>query len=221
MKNLTIRTADNLYWLGRYLQRTEILVKESLACYDDVIDRNFKSGKNLFEKLGVEIDYNNSKEFLKIATFGDHFSSIQNAISNARENAIMIRDLIKDEVFAAINDFYNLIITCKQNELSPHFLDDMLYKIDTVWGIMSAALRVEKSALFIQFGQTVEMIDLKIRLYQNENFSFDLVYYIDHLNLIGKQLNQNFEYNHSEASDLKTMQSQINSAICNIINYEN
>ncbi len=220
MRNLTIRTADNLYWLGRYLQRTEILVKESLANYDYVIDRDFKSGKNLFKKLGVDIEYKNSKEFLREATFGDHGSSIQNAITNARENAIMIRDLIKDEVFASINDFYNLVKSCKQTELSPHFLDDMLYKIDTVWGILSASLRVEKPSLFVQFGQTVEMIDLKIRLYQNENFSFDIVYYIEHLNLIGKQLDAGFECNSVEAHDLKAMQSQINSAICDIINYE-
>lgn len=218
MRNLTIRTADNLYWLGRYLQRTEILVKEAVSCYDNVIDRDFESGKYFFAKLGVEIEYKNSKDFLNQATYGEHYSSIENSINFARENATMIRDLIKDETFGAINDFYNQIKSHKATGVSPHFLDEMLHKIDTVWGIMLSSLHIQKPTLFIQFGQTVEMIDLKIRLYNDiELVSFD----VEHLSLIGKKLNSEFECNAIKVKDIIAMQTMVNNAIRGIINYEN
>lgn len=217
MRNLTIRTADNLFWLGRYLQRTEILVKEALNQYDNVIDRDFNSGKDYFARLGIDLDYKNSKDFLNQATFGEHESSIENSINFARENATMIRDLIKDETFGAINDFYNQVKLHKSTGVTPHFLDEMLHKIDIVWGIMLSSLHIQKPTLFIQFGQTVEMVDLKIRLYGDiELVSFD----IEHLSLIGKKLNPEFDCNALKTDDINQMQQSVNKAICSIINYE-
>ena len=66
MKNkyLSIRSADGLYWIGRYLQRFEIIAKESIKTFDVVIDIDKEAGKHFFTKLTKDINYNSAVEFL-------------------------------------------------------------------------------------------------------------------------------------------------------------
>lgn len=93
MSYLSFNSATNLYWIGRYLQRAETMLKEYEQSYDYVIDRDFEDGKKLFAKFGEPIEYKNASDF-----FGgcgirfNHTLNIADMVANARENTVVCED---------------------------------------------------------------------------------------------------------------------------------
>ena len=69
---LTANVANNLYWFGRYLERIEATLIEAVYHFDRIIDIDKDSGKTFYKKLGVDLEYENAKEFLNVAVFGNH-----------------------------------------------------------------------------------------------------------------------------------------------------
>ena len=86
---LTANVATNLYWFGRYLERIEATLLEVVYAFDKIIDTNKDCGKEIYEKLGIDLDYSCSKDFLNKAIFGNHHANLHTLISHAKENAII------------------------------------------------------------------------------------------------------------------------------------
>ncbi|DAB36642.1 MAG TPA: kinase, partial [Sulfurospirillum cavolei] len=49
------QTAESLYWMGRYIQRSESMTRLIIALFDKIIDENFNEAKELYEKLGIAL----------------------------------------------------------------------------------------------------------------------------------------------------------------------
>lgn len=214
---LSARMADHLYWLGRYLERIEAMAQEYVRCFDYVIDRNFYEGKEFFQRVGIEIEYQNSKDFLQKACYGDHGSSLENLIIQARENAIVCRDLISDKIFSSINRAYNTIREHKNGEITPFVIDQILKDIDRVWGAFFDRLVKSKAHYFIEFGQSIEIADLKIRIYDDfESVEYDC----EMINSIGKMIGAAQCHVDRGGADKNKALYQINSIINSIIKYD-
>lgn len=163
---LSPRMADSLVWLGRYQQRLETLGKETLLCFDEVIDKKNSAGADLFAKLGVNLQYRCASEFLHQACYGEHFASLLELSRQARENAIVIRDLLSDSLFGSVNGMYHGLLEQSDNHrLDAYQLDQLLTEIEYFWGRLSTRLLKNRASQFILFGQLLEVMDLKLRLY--------------------------------------------------------
>lgn len=163
---LSTRMADSLVWLGRYQQRLETLGKETLTCFDEVIDKNPNAGIDLFAKLNIALSYPCASEFLHQACYGDHSASLFELSKQARENAIIIRDLLSDSLFGSVNSVYvGLAEQADNRQLDAYQLSQLLTEIEYFWGRISTRLVKDRASQFILFGQMIEVIDLKMRLY--------------------------------------------------------
>jgi uncharacterized alpha-E superfamily protein len=104
------RTAANLYWLGRYLERAESIAR---LCEASLGPGNPNAGKELWKlalkALGLESAFEaqfntlvpqNVHEFL---CWGTHLGSIHECLYQARENARAVRSRITTEMWEAIN----------------------------------------------------------------------------------------------------------------------
>ncbi len=212
--NITIRAAEHLYWLGRYLQRGETMIAESLNAYDYVIDRDFGAGKELFAKLGLSIDYKNAKEFLHIATYGDHNSSISGIFEMARENAIVCRDLIDDRGFSFLNHIHNTLQEGKNREVSSYMLEDILDDTQTTLGIFFSEIYRPEAYHFIKFGQYIERVDLMVRIFDSlEMILLDT----EKINMLGHKLHPDFKDVKLTFSDKTRVTTLFNSLIGQII----
>ncbi len=215
--NITIRAADHLYWLGRYLQRGETMIAESLNAYDYVIDRNFAEGQELFAKLGLSFEYKNAKEFLHLATYGDHTSSISYNFEMARENAIICRDLIDDRGFGFLNQIHNTLQAAKDKDISSYLLEDMLNDTQTTLGIFFSEIYRPEAYHFIKFGQYIERVDLMVRIFDSlEMILLD----IEKINMLGHKLSSDFKEVKLTFSDRDRVSILFNSLIKQIIAYE-
>ena len=115
------RVANNLFWMGRYLERTEHLARFLNINYFSSLDapneisqsRQFvlKSIVYMINDVVVDTDKDlNEKETLyDVALNPDNEFSILNCFKYARENASSARDLLSIELFQAINKLFHYI----------------------------------------------------------------------------------------------------------------
>lgn len=116
------RVANNLFWMGRYIERSEHVARYLNVNYFSSLDapnelsqsRQFMLRSMLYMVGEPE---NNEKEVLKeekvlfnIGLDSDNPNSIINNIKAARENANSARDLISTELYESINKFYHFIL---------------------------------------------------------------------------------------------------------------
>jgi uncharacterized alpha-E superfamily protein len=215
MRYLSIRNADSLYWIGRYLQRFEIVAKESLKSFDLIIDINFDDGKELFAKMDYDISYSSAKDFLhKISKDLDNGGLLYN-IKQARENAIVLRDIIDDDSFSSINIIYNELVL--SDTIDPQKLGYLVKELDRFWGVVFFKTIRGKTQAFIEFGQVAEAIDLKLRLFGD--FSM-ILFDLEKLNTLGKVLDKDYKSIELRSSNIDTFLNIVNSKISSIIKYD-
>ena len=177
---LTANVATNLYWFGRYLERVESTLLEVVTAFDDIIDIDKDAGKKLYNKFELEIEYEDSKEFLNNALFGDHTSNINTLMECARENAIICRSNMDTEAFGTVIELSDFI---KQGsvhfQVDCNFIDTILSLISEIWGELTRKEKRNTSDYFIRLGKLVEKDDFHLRLERNKRLSLVVMDEID------------------------------------------
>ncbi|HEY4149164.1 MAG TPA: alpha-E domain-containing protein, partial [Chitinophagaceae bacterium] len=132
------RVADSLYWMSRYIERTDGILRMLKINYassqDDINEFSWKSALRIFTYL-EEDDINNfshqSREVLQfMVTDRENPNSVMNVITRARENARSVQDHITKELWQCLNDFYH---TIRQDSLSHSLeLEDPVTVLDSL-----------------------------------------------------------------------------------------
>ena len=180
------QTAQNLYWMGRYIQRAESMTRLVIATFDDMLDRNPLEAHHLYEKLGLDIHFNSPRDFLRKSLFELEHVSLLTAINYARENAILTRASLPNRMFSRINALYLKYHNTKEDpNVSLFWLESTLQELDAIWGNLDLTLIEAKETPFIKLGKVIERMDLNIRLFDCiEATLLD----IDKLNIIAEQI---------------------------------
>lgn len=143
------RVANNLFWMGRYIERSEHIARYLNVNYFSSLDapnqlsqsRQFVLRSMLFMVGTPEKDENitldESQILFKIGLDPENPFSILNNVKYARENANSARDLISTELYEAINKFYHYVV----NYDSDLFMKNGLYDFTTNITEMTAVLR--------------------------------------------------------------------------------
>jgi uncharacterized alpha-E superfamily protein len=109
------RVANNLFWMGRYLERSEHIARYIKVNYFSSLDaptelaqsRDFVLRSMLFvadeEELKLDKPLNEKDVLFDIGLNPEKHYSILSAISNAQQNANGARDLISSELYESIN----------------------------------------------------------------------------------------------------------------------
>ncbi|HSC40050.1 MAG TPA: alpha-E domain-containing protein, partial [Chitinophagaceae bacterium] len=109
------RVADSLYWMSRYIERTDGILRMLKINYassqDDINEFSWKSALRVFTYLEEEQinDFSHqSREVLQFMVTGkENPNSVMNIIKRARENARSVQDHITKELWQCLNDFYH------------------------------------------------------------------------------------------------------------------
>lgn len=113
------RIADSLFWLSRYMERTDSMLRLVKTHYIISLDRdvnNTRTWRPLLEVFTanqlkeiekIEGDAQASLKHLLIDT--SNGNSLKNILNKARENARGVQDLITKEIWEEVNQMYHLI----------------------------------------------------------------------------------------------------------------
>jgi uncharacterized alpha-E superfamily protein len=111
------RVADSLYWMTRYMERSDGILRMLKVNYassqDEGKDFSWKPVLRLFTYLDeaeTSAMEKNTRAALKFMVIGkENHNSILSIVTRARENARSVQDHITKELWQALNDFYHAI----------------------------------------------------------------------------------------------------------------
>src|SRR5215210_2664195 len=109
------RVADSLYWMSRYMERTDGILRMLKINYassqDDVQEFSWMPVLKIFTFLKddeAKAISNNTRAVLQYMVMGkDNANSVFNIVTMARENGRSVQDHITKEMWQCLNDFYH------------------------------------------------------------------------------------------------------------------
>lgn len=147
------RVANNLFWMGRYIERSEHIARYMNVNYFSSLDapnqisqdRQFVLRSMLFMVGEPDKDSNGTlveEEVLyKIGVDPSFVSSILNNVKYARENANSARDLISTELYESINKFYHFVLNYPKEVFVRSGLHDFTTNVTEMSAILRGKIR--------------------------------------------------------------------------------
>ncbi len=111
------RVADSLYWMSRYMERTDGILRMLKINYassqDDIHEFSWKPVLRIFTYLEEDeanaIAHQSRAVLQYMVTDKENPNSVVNIVTHARENARSVQDHITKELWQCLNDFYHTV----------------------------------------------------------------------------------------------------------------
>jgi uncharacterized alpha-E superfamily protein len=172
------RSAERLYWLGRYLERTENTAR-LLSVYMNLmfdLPMNVEvSWRNLLTIFDVQesffqlYDLPNEQNIMRfLLTDGNNGGSLLSSLNNARENIRTSRELMPDEAWQQVNEMY-LLIRNKTDSATHRrgrvvLLGEIMRGCQRFTGFLTGAMSQDDAFRFIKLGRNIERADMTTRI---------------------------------------------------------
>lgn len=199
------RTAENLFWSARYIERADSLARLLEVGYRISLIPNTKSGyinewESILETSGIKETYlqqNNKIKKEKIISFllfdANNPSSIKNCIKNARENIRMVRTAVTLEVWNAINSTFHDLesnIQSTKNILKelPEIIEWVKKQVNLIRGTILNTQLINDGYDFLILGTYFERADFTARIINVKYFIL-----LPSVNYVGSEVD-NFQW---------------------------
>jgi uncharacterized alpha-E superfamily protein len=172
------RSAERLYWLARYLERTENIARLVSVHMNLLMDlpRGVEMGwQQLIRINASEHEFCENNKVVNertvtrfLLTDSSHLGSLFSTLSAARENIRTSRELLPDEAWEQVNEMYlytkkNLdsIVNRRSRVI---FLNEILKGCQRFTGLLSGYMSHNNPYRFIRLGRNLERADMTSRI---------------------------------------------------------
>lgn len=182
------RIASNLYWTGRYLERSEHLARYLRVQYFSMLDAPMsQSGKftlnsilNMYgEAWPEEQPLTEADVLLKVGMAYDTPLSIRSTIRSARENASSLRHIISTELWESINAFYLYANGQDQDFFVTHGLHDFTTEVGSHCAIIRSriddTLLQDEAWVLLKLGIHLERVVQVLRILNSKLYDIDVM----------------------------------------------
>ncbi len=187
------RVADAVFWMARYMERTNGLLRmirtNYIASQDEVTDFSWQAILSVYGNLKPEaisaIEHQSVQALECLVIDRENPSSVIHNITSARENARSVQDHITKEVWQCLNEFYHLVRDKHLQDLlrlgDPVSAMDLLNKQGmTYYGIVDTTMSRSEDFCFLNIGKylerailTADILQIKLRELQQEEANTD------------------------------------------------
>jgi uncharacterized alpha-E superfamily protein len=163
------RVADSLYWMSRYMERTDGILRMLRINYassqDDLQDFSWKPVLRIFtyldESRADAIAHHSRGVLQYMVTDKENSNSVLNIVTHARENARSVQDHITKELWQCLNDFYHTIrdeqlVRGLHTDDPVSILDVLVRQGLLYYGIMDITMARGEGYAFINIGKFIE-----------------------------------------------------------------
>lgn len=169
------RVAYSLYWMSRYMERSDGILRLLRVNYaysqDDFNQFSWKPVLSIFSAMKpaekIKIQYQNRTVLKFMITDNENQNSVLNLICTARENARSVQDNVTKELWQCLNDYYH-VIRKKQIGVSLE-LDDPISVIDNLvtqglqyYGTYEITMARSEGYYFMNIGKYIERAILSV-----------------------------------------------------------
>ncbi|MCB1865228.1 MAG: alpha-E domain-containing protein [Chromatiales bacterium] len=172
------RVAANLYWFGRYTERTEDtarLIRVNTQLLLDLPKGISPGWRPLLEIMGArdafDARYQDSTERNALRfLIGEptNSSSILSSVRAARENVRTMRDYLPRETWEQVNELYLYARDKLPDGLSKHgrheYLDQIIKQVQGIAGLLGGAMSHDRGFVFLRSGRHIERADMTSRI---------------------------------------------------------
>ncbi|MEM8500969.1 MAG: alpha-E domain-containing protein [Pseudomonadota bacterium] len=172
------RVAERLYWMARYLERTECSARVCNAYSHLVLDLpkgeelgwqvlvNVIDGGNSFSQRYQRVDERNVMKFIILDK--DNFGSIASSVTSARENLRTTRDALPADGWEHVNELYLFVQNMNDKSLSRRrrheYLSDIIQRNQQINGLLASSVARDRAFTFLKLGQLIERLDMTSRV---------------------------------------------------------
>jgi len=176
------RVADSLYWMSRYMERTDNILRMLKINYassqDNPEDFSWQPVLRIFGELddaGMAAIENNSRKVLQyIVLDRENPNSVFNMVTIARENARGVQDNITTELWKCLNGFYHVVREERlkyalQYEDPITVLDSLIKECMIYFGVTDITMFRGEGLCFMNVGkymeraiQSADILDVKL-----------------------------------------------------------
>ena len=111
------RVANSLYWLSRYMERCDGILRLLRVNYaysqDDFEQFSWRPVLMIFSDMEAEnidkVKHEGRKVLQYMITYKLNKNSVFNLVSKSRENARSVQDNVTKELWQCLNDYYHLL----------------------------------------------------------------------------------------------------------------
>ncbi len=177
------RLAENLYWMGRYIERAENTARLLDVNYHAMVEAPYLSKGLLTEQwaplLNITGDAERFRAYFEradrntvpewLTSHRENPSSIRMSLTRARENARTLRDRISTEMWNALNRSYLTLCVEPRNdeETTLHdFCEGVRDASALFFGLAEATMPHDLGWLFLRSGRHLERADNVLRILQ-------------------------------------------------------
>ena len=176
MSDLQARFAENIYWLGRYLERAENIAR--VLHVNETYARDMTAGPSWRKVLDLYADtsrflsrYSETSPEAVIEFYirdGSNPTSISFSVACARENARTVRHLISTEMWTQINLFNSSVQRLSKHDTGIANLSrtavSLITGLQTLTGIAEGTFSQSEPWCFYQLGRFLERTDQTTRI---------------------------------------------------------
>lgn len=183
------RVADSLYWMSRYMERTDSILRmlkiNHLSSQDDVDEFTWQPVLRIFSTMEEEqitlIERNGRKVLHYMVLDRNNTNSVFNMVTQARENARSVQDNMTKELWQCLNEFYHVVREQRlqyslQSEDPVTVLDSLIKQCMMYYGVSDITMFRGEGLCFMNIGkylertiQSADILDIKF-----SNLSYDL-----------------------------------------------
>ncbi|WP_170270228.1 alpha-E domain-containing protein [Heliorestis acidaminivorans] len=173
------RQADSLIWLARMIERAENNARMLEVYYAESTEEKEAYWESLIAVTGDvalfrqhydQIDALSAFDFL---SFSDkNPNSIYQCLRQARENALVVRETLPNEIYEVVNAFYLVVRSCAEKltgKAPLEFLHLVKKRSFLFQGMIEAILPQGKGWSFLQLGRYLERADKTARIIDAAN----------------------------------------------------
>ncbi|WP_299289196.1 alpha-E domain-containing protein, partial [uncultured Mucilaginibacter sp.] len=111
------RVADSLYWMSRYMERSDGILRMLRINYaysqDDIPDFTWRAVLKIFsfceEEDIVKMEKNGREVLRYMVLERENTNAVFNLVTQSRENARSVQDHITKELWQCLNEFYHSV----------------------------------------------------------------------------------------------------------------
>ncbi len=183
------RVADSLYWMSRYMERTDSILRVLKINYassqDNPDDFSWHPVLRIFGSLEDEdisrLEENSRKVLQYMVLDRENPNSVFNMVTLARENARGVQDHITVELWKCLNEFYHVVRSDRLIYAIQHgdpitVLDTLIKECMLYFGVSDITMFRGEGLCFMNVGkfmeraiQSAEILDVKL-----SDLSYDL-----------------------------------------------
>jgi uncharacterized alpha-E superfamily protein len=172
------RSAERLYWLARYIERTENIARLVSVHMNLLMDLpigvemgwqqlvRINAAEQEFHEKYKSFNERNITRFL--LSDGTYMGSLFSSLSAARENIRTSRDLLPDEAWEQVNEMYlfvrNNLDSIHNRSNRAAFLKEILKGCQRFTGLLSGYMSHNNPYRFIRLGKNIERADMTSRI---------------------------------------------------------